>query len=509
MIKTSATYNPYAPVRHIGAKIRYSVEDMSAAKNATASVRRRGTSLGDLSQTIDSKEEVSGKYASFETNLWALDGSFDIVPDDITDVQVGWWGDELSDAKCSFNSGPMIMYEFSQAVSTIGWTMYFDDKTNQHPTSVRVTAYGESGGKRYVGTFACDGSILFMPHQIADYYKITFEFMDTSEPYRRVRLLEVRFGLVEIMDASKIESVKISYGVDIVSDSIPSRELEFSFDNSDKKYNLLDPSGIYEYLQEGQRIQAWLGIDGEYVDMGTFYFTSARASNNILVPTIQANDLIWTLDREVFRGGSNTVMTLEEAVNTVIGRAELSAQYGAGVAGRYVVLAIPDGTSRRESLRLLAQAAMCTVWIGRDETIHFEDLATAEKEVDELTANELYDYTGVSVTEKTDRVEIVVENTFIADGEKIVYSAGEGDQLVKVENCCVAPSAGDAVAAWYLSHMQRRKKYGVHDRGNPAREIGDTVIIHDIYGNHGKAVVTELEYEFSNCISCQTGGVGE
>lgn len=508
MIKTSDTYNPYTPVRHIGIKIRYGVEDMTAKRNVK-SQSVFANALGDFEQIIDEKDETSGKYADFEKNFWVLDGTFDIVPDDTSTVQVGLWSEGVSDDSGEFASSPELQFDFSAAVSSIGWTLHFDSATSQYATEVEVYVYDESGSEMWHGNFTGNGPIMFLPYQIADYYSVKFVFHGTSAPYRRLRLLEVRFGLIQIMDSSTIESAKISYGVDIVSDAIPSRELEFSFDNSDKKYNLLDPSGIYEYLQEGQRIQAWLGIDGEFVDMGTFYFTSAKASNNILVPTIQANDLIWTLDKEVFRGGNNTEMTLREAVDAVIDRTELSIHYGAGVASRPVVLAIPDDTSRRESLRLLAQAAMCTVWIGRDETIHFEDLDIAEKEVDELTANELYDYTGVSVTEKTDRVEVVVENEFIEDGEKVIYSAGEGDQLVKVQNCCVAPSAGDAVAAWYLSHMQRRKKYGVHDRGNPAREIGDTVIIHDIYGNHGKAVVTDLEYEFSNCISCQTGGVGK
>lgn len=507
MIKTSDTYNPYTPVRHVGIKIRYGVEDMMAAKNASATAGETGR-LDRLSQTIDGEGEIDGKYATLEPCEWGLDGSFVVLPDDIANVQTGWWGGALSGADGVFTSPPWVRYDFSVAVSTIGWTLDFDHVGGQYATAVRATVYDADGGVVRIETFFATGATLYMPCQIADYYGVKFEFLSTSEPFRWVRLVEVTFGLVEVLDSSTIESAKISYGVDLVSDTIPSRELEFSFDNSDKKYNLLDPSGIYEYLQEGQRIQAALGINGEYVDMGSFYFTSARASDNILVPTIQANDLIWALDREVFRGGDGAEMALRDAVAAVISRSDLSIQYGDGVGDRTVVMAVPDGASRREALRLLAQAAMCTVWIGRNETIHIADLSAAPLAVDTITENELYDYTGVSVTEKVDRVEVIVENTYIKDGGKTVYSAGEGDRLVKVENCCVAPSAGGAVADWYLAHMQRRKKYGVRDRGNPAREIGDTVVIHDVYGNHGKAIVTELDFDFSAGISCETGGVG-
>ena len=507
MRKVSQFYAPYKPVRHVGIGIRFDVEDQSAKPGCTPSVYKTGA-IDRLAQTVDDEKEIAAKYATLERNYWTLDGTAEILPDDLTGVETGWWDAALSDENGQFATTPWVRYDFAGPVSTIGWGLFFDSKGNQYPTSVRVTAYGADGAAVLQKTFTAASPVLQMPYQLSDYYAVRFEFLATSEPYRRIRLVEANFGLSELLDANTIEKASFTYGVSLTSDALPSRQLDFSFDNSDKKYNLLDPDGIYEYLQEGQRIRASLHIDGESVNMGSFYFTSASADSNVLVPRVQANDVIWELDNEVFRGGGNTEMALSAAVTQVLEGSDVQVQYATGVASRPVVLAIGRKTSRREALRMLAQAARCTSWVDRDEVVHFADLTIDAEPVDEITGNELYDYTGVSVSEKTDRVDLVVQNPFLETDDEVVYTAGAGKRVATLENPCVAPSAGAAVAAWYLAHLQRRKLYNVKWRGNPAVELGDTVRIHDIFGNTGCAVVTDIKLDFAKGISGTIGGIG-
>lgn len=507
MRRVSHTYAPYTPVRHVGIGIRFDVVDQGAKSGCTSSAYGVGA-IDRLSQTVDDVNEVPAKYATLERNYWTLDGTAEILPDDLTDVQTGWWDAALSDENGAFATPPWVRYDFAGPVSTIGWGLYFDSKGGQYPTSVRVTAYGADGSVVAQKTVTAASPVLQMAYQLADYHAVRFEFLATSEPYRRIRLVEANFGLSELLDANTIGKASFTYGVSLTSDALPSRQLDFTFDNSDKKYNLLDPAGIYEYLQEGQRIRTSLVINGESVDMGSFYFTSASADANVLVPRVQANDVIWELDNEVFRGGGNTEMALSAAVALVLERADVQVRYAAGVADRPVVLAIERKTCRREALRMLAQAARCTVWVDRDEVVHFADLTLDAEPVDEITANELYDFTGVSVSEKTDRVDLVVQNPFLETDEQVVYTAGEGKRVATLENPCVAPSAGAAVAAWILEHLRRRKLYSVKWRGNPAVEIGDTVRIHDIFGNTGCAVVTDIKLDFEKGISGTIGGVG-
>jgi hypothetical protein len=237
--------------------------------------------------------------------------------------------------------------------------------------------------------------------------------------------------------------------------------------------------------------------------MGSFYFSSAAVSGNVILPTVRGNDIVFALDSDTFRGGDGTEMTLSDAVALVLAGSELRVMYGDGVADRPVVMALRE-CSKREALRLLAQAAMCSVWCDRRGNIRMESIAITDP-VQELTSHELYDYSGVSIAEPVDMAEVVVSG---ADGD-VIYTAGSGRNVKTISNPCVAPSAGADVAAWVLAWANRRKIYKAKNRCDPAVELGDTNRIADIYGNKGLAVVTSLEVEYTGGLSAVTGGVGE
>ena len=208
-------------------------------------------------------------------------------------------------------------------------------------------------------------------------------------------------------------------------------------------------------------------------------------------------------------------MTLSSAISAVLLDYGITCAYDRGVDSVKVTLSPPSGASVRESIRMLAQAAMCTVFIDRDGVLRFTQLAPAENEVGAITADELYDYSGVSITAPVDGVRLTVAGDYNldSDGEPIVkvYTAGStgvGSTVQSFSNPCVAPSNGSAVAAWLLGGLKMRKQYAVKNRCDPAVEIGDTVKIDDIFSNRENAVVTEIEADWNGTLSAVTKGVG-
>lgn len=507
MIPVSADYNPFPPVRHVGIGVSFGVIDLTAKPGATVSSSEDGA-IARLRQTIDDQTGVTAKYAALEPGLWRLDGSFSVLPDNLAPVETGWWSSSVSGADGTFSSAPWVQYTFSGAVSTIGWDLYFDAKANQYPTQILVTLYNQDGSERSEHSFSASGAVQYLELSAEDYWGVKFTFLQTSEPYRRVRFLEVVFGHSEVFDANSVGRVSLLYELDPLSETFPSRQIDFVFDNSDKKYNLLSPEGLYEYLQDGQHIDASISIDGEPVHMGSFYFTSASVSDNVITPAIQGNDIaLLSLDEGKFTAGSGDEMTLSEAAALVLAGADISVRFDGDTGERTVIPAL-QSVSQREALRMLAQAAMCSVRIDRYGVLCFTELSIADEPADELTPNELYDFTGVSVAEPVDMAEVVVKNPFLEDSE-VVYTAGSGKNIKSITNPCVAPSMGDAVAAWVLTWANRRKRYAVKNRCNPAVDLGDTLQIHDLYGNRGLAVVTSIEIEYSGGLSAVTGGVGQ
>lgn len=510
MISVSDRYDPFPPVRHVGLGVTFGVFSLAAKPSAVVSASEVGA-LDRLRQTINDNRSVSGKYATLEPGLWRLDGSYSILPDDLAPVETGWWSSSLSgeDGVFPADSGaeaPWVRFDFPAPISTIGWDLFFDGKAGQYPTQILVTLYGQDGSVLSEHTFSTSGTVQYLELAAENYFGVQFTFTATSEPFRRVRFSEIVFGHSEAFDANSVGSCIMRYSLDPISESFPSAEIEFTFDNSDKKYNLLSPDGLYEYLQEGQHIDASVSIDGEPVHMGSYYFRTAEVSDNIIMPTIRGSDIVLSLDEEAFVGGSGAEMTLSDAVALVLDGMDISVQYGGDAAGRVVIPAL-QSVSKREALRMLAQAAMCAIWCDRRGVIRMESLSLGEPSR-ELTANELYDYSGVSIADPVDMAEVVVRNPFVG-GEEVVYTAGAGKNVRSISNPCVAPSMGAAVAEWVLAWSNRRKVYAVKNRCDPATELGDTNRIHDIYGGRGTAVITSIEVEYTGGLSAVTGGIGQ
>lgn len=512
---TSANYTPFPVVREVDCLISFGVMDVNAKKDTTVVDTNDPGVFSNIRDTVNDVKSPSGCWAALEDNLWRLDGSFDILPENRIGAETGWWSSVISGSDRTFDENPVIRFTFPVALSTLGWTLYFDPLSGQYVRKMRITAYNSSGTAVDTGIYENSEAVFALQHYAGDYYAVEFEFMETSEPNRRVRLAEVDFGITKNYDRNSLGSVSMTYGADILSRSLPARELIFTFDNSDKQYNLLNPDGVYQYLQEGQRISAKIAIGGEEVDMGEFTFTSADVSRSGIVPEITAHDDMYLLDKSVFDGGTGAEMTLSAAIAAVLGDYEIECAYDGSLASVKVTLSVPKNTSVRESIRMLAQAAMCTVYIDRDGALRFTKLSIASSEVGAITADELYDYSGVSISEPVDGVKLTVSNEYNLDAEGkpiiTVYTAGSlgvGSVVQSFTNPCVSASNGAACAEWFLAGLKMRKQYAVKNRCDPAVEIGDTVRIDDIFANRENAVVTGIEIDYSGGLSAVTKGVG-
>lgn len=515
MRNTSAAYNPFPIIRDVDCLISFGVIDTNADKETVVIDTSDPGVFSNIRAAVNDIREPSGCWTSLETDIWRLDGTFDILPEDVSAVESGWWSSSVSGVDCTFAENPVIRFTFAESVSTLGWTLYFDPLSGQYARKLRITAYDASGNEVDTGIYENDSPLFSVQHYAGGYYSVEFEFMETSEPFRRVRLIEADFGITKDYDRNSLGEVSITYGADILSRSLPTRELIFTFDNSDKQYNLLNPDGVYQHLQEGQKISAKISIGGNAVDMGEFVFTSADVTKSGIVPQIIAHDALYVLDKSIFSGGTGAEMTLSEAISAVLGNYELDRVFDGSSASVRVTLSPPKETSVRECIRMLAQAAMCAVYIDRDGVLRFTQLSPASSHVGAITADELYNYSGVSISEPVDGVKLTVSNDYNldADGKPIStdYTAGSlsvGSVVQSFSNPCVAASGGAACAAWLLRGLKMRKQYAVENRCDPAVEIGDTVQIDDIFANRENAVVTGIEIRYSGGLSAVTKGVG-
>ena len=302
-------------------------------------------------------------------------------------------------------------------------------------------------------------------------------------------------------------SASVDYEFSPISESLPTSEFTLTIDNADASWNMANPKGVYAYLQQTQPLDVYFQINGESVFMGRYFFATASAEDDSMTAKITAYDKVYWLDSIKYRGGEDGTWTFEQAISTIIASSGLGLTYTMSdeLAGREVMRSLPKECSCREAICQLAIAARCSVLLDRNANLVFFDPIVEARAVDSLDYDVMATMPKITVGEKFNAVELTVKNEYTE--KETVWSAVDStsNEIPQVSEHSNPVSAdGTATAEWLLEMLKRRISYTVTERGNPAREIGDSVIIYDAYGGTRKGVVTKQSFNFDGGLSCDT-----
>ena len=274
MIVNTETYTPYADERKIKLEASFELIDVDASTLAIAE-GSTGTFFSKLEQTHNKIPYMSRKIATVEPNEWKLDGSYSLVRENKKNDEIGWWSERVSDE--NGNTYARLVYNFETTQSSRGITVTFDDRTENYATDFEVVAYDINGQILASAEVTGNNSyVAYADMAVQGYTRLDVLFYKVNKPNRRLRVVEVTFGYVKAFSSNDIVSFNVEYETALDGKILPSNRLSLTVDNTDRRYNIINPTGIYRYLQKGQGINASIVINGERVTMGRFYFDSAN-----------------------------------------------------------------------------------------------------------------------------------------------------------------------------------------------------------------------------------------
>lgn len=501
--------NPYTDVRRAELSFIFGVVAPEAAATATFTTSPQ-SSVSREEQLLDEVEKMSGKYSSLELNMWRLDGTMRIYPDYVT--QTGWNGSEISNDNGEFTTSQWLDFSFPHNQDSYGFTVIFDDTQPENlPKRVVTTTWDFNGQQIGTLTTIPDEPIHLIKLPTMNYRRVKFEFIGTQIPHRRIRVCQVNFGIKYTYDRNNITGVKVRQSVSPWADSLPSSECVATVDNSDKLYNMINPNGLYLYLQDKQTMTWRITINGEKQEMGWLYFTNAESDDGGLTAKITFNDRLLVMDDMEYNDGQDGTWTLSQAINTLLDATGtgITAVFSDGVGSEVIRRCIPQKTKIREAIRLCAQAARSTCYIDRNNRLHFFRPALTSKK-DIWTRDVQHQDAQVKVGKMYNIVKLYGRNEYVEGSEEEETKVGTVDvddfeRVFEVTNPLV--NNPTAVANWILSWIQRRVSYEVTYRGNPTLNLLDTVQINDIYGVNGQAIITKLDYEYDGGLESDAAAV--
>ncbi len=390
--------------------ITFGVQDVTAKDEAvyTASSSQSFSNLVDLH---DNWANPVDNIATFEKGLFKLDGSFILMPDDLNpNDHVGWWSAAQSGSNGVFTTPPVLTATFPNNHSCLGLVLYFDPTT--YCTSFHAQWYRANVLLDEITVTDNTSRTYNLNRPVVNFDKLVLTFLATDQPYRYVKLHEIDFGFNIDYDAEDIISASILEEVDPSGATLSVNTLRVSLINKDQKFNMLNPEGLYAYLQKRQRMVAKVGLmlgsgNYEFVDLGTYYLSNWINATG-LSTQLECTDIIGVLDRTQFYTSPLWVNEpIENVLNYILTDAGFyRLKIDPSVASEKLSGYIPP-VSHREAIHTVLLASRATLRVDRDSTLYVfrPNYSTASDTIDynnmigspKITQKQLI--TAVDVTE--------------------------------------------------------------------------------------------------------------
>lgn len=534
----------YAPSRKTIATVQFDILDNTAYDDNTYIVTSEAE-ISRLSQMDNKVRRMSSRYATFEKDYWRLDGTFCLPPKKseaaADGLELGWWSNTLSDANGVFTPTQVVACTFTNDHSTAGITIAFDPATDEYAADFDIDVF--NGANTVIDHLSVTGntkSLYVYRRGLDKYRKIVITIRKWAKPYRRARITEIDFGLVEVYTGEKLIKMNLIEEMNVTGDTIPANELKFTVDNTDREFNILNPDGFYKYLNKRQEVNASIGIEVapdvfEYIDIKKYYLTDWQSNEGALTTTFTARDALELLDQ--YEYNSPYTETLYGLAADVLTKAGITGYYLDPVLRDIPTAGFPVKINSRKAMQCIGIAAQCAVYQARTGDFNVRQF----KELDARTtyiqfAGEPDMFAGIAYV-ATDSgylmKNISFDNVYAPPQIKLgkliksiainVYSgtskteyvffnvgAEEGSAL-KLDNPLIqSVTLAQSVAAWLLSESNQRALYSVNWRQNPALEPGDIVIVEDSFGAKKQSRITKQQFEYAGYLSGKTetkGGI--
>lgn len=328
-------------------KIEFGFVDTTAKDDSSlsASDKQDFVDLNDLKK--ENLEEI--KYGTCEKNQFALDGTFQLMPDNLENM--GLWSNQMSNEDGDFITPITMEIDFTEVHSSLGLTFQFSS-AGDYCNHLNIKFYDSSNNILSDKDFYPDNYYYVCAVSVEKYKKIVITFYSTNNPYRYLKIYQILYGANKIFDSTMIESAKILEETDILSSELSINTLDFSIYSEDEEFNVINPSGVYKLLQKRQKLTVTIIKDENEKNMGVFYLDDWDNEDDT-ISNFSAIDLVGVIDKTTFYGGMYKNVIASNLIKEILETANLDADdyYIAEELNNILITGHIDISTCREALQ--------------------------------------------------------------------------------------------------------------------------------------------------------------
>ena len=465
------------------------------AQSLASATGANQTAFSNASAVLNGLADVT-KYATLEHNIWALDGTYTLLPASGSYSNAGYVSNIESTGTVT------ITFPTIRTTAISGITITWSAKYAEYAKVFTVT--GKNGtttvGEVTVTDNKSNVSIVYLP--LNNYNSIIIQVHDWNLPHRRARIENIVIG--HVLKFGKADLINFTHEMDgdLLSGKIPKYSIEFTLDNSDGRWDPNNPTGMAQYLSERQKIVVKYGLDVngtvEWIKAGTFYLSEWYAPPNGVEARFVARDIFEFLLNDSETKTSSTSSTIYDNLAGIISWATRGKlPDGARVvvhsslsssAGR-----MPDlSGTYAEIVQKCANAGLSVLRCDRDGVLYVEPMNKSINEY-RIPLSLSYSYPEISLSKPLKSVAIDYGGT--SPYTLSVSSNGEiqsltNDYIYKLE-------VAQTVATWVSDILKNRKTISGEFRADPRLDLYDIVRIEDRYDRLLTVAITNIKYTFN------------
>lgn len=458
-------------------------------------------------------------FATLELDRWALDGTFQIIPEDPLDIsqQMGVESEALSGPDGVFAVSPWVELKFSNVSILQACSVYFSDsKWDGIPEEFTVEV--KQGGTSYytkevTGNKAA--SMSFTGFTVYDPDAIRVTVKKWSLPFRRARVADILPGVYEEWDGSMLATFDLTQQGNFASTALPYGTCSLKMDNLDRRFEPRNKNGVFQSIEERQGIDVSLGVElpdgsAEFKRLGIYYQYSGgwRTGDNGMTIQWSLVDIIGLLADREFIPPATLPTTLDGWL------AALVAQLGDNFAGRY------HSDPAYGSLAVTAKDLASVTGKKCGDILRFVCMATgtwprADSGTGDLTAEPFWNQGSKMTLDNMETYPIMKAN---ADVAAIIFTLSGGGQYivsgnstassntVSIQNPFLHTEAQALTAARMILATYGGNQLETTGRGDPASEIGDvdTVWLNESTATTGRRQLQNFAFSDGVLKGCKT-----
>lgn len=492
-------------------EISYDSTEPGVQEDATASATAQ-VPFGNIENTTKELDRALTKYATGETNLHVLDGSFRLLPDSVPYADAGF----ISQTLVSDSSHPRIILSFGSVHTRAvpGLTVVWSSMMNEWAAKFKLTAYK---GTAVVSTITVSNNRSVYSEtewEIYGYDSIAIDILEWSIPNRRARIEWIMVGLHKVYSKKDLVSYTHTSSRDPISAQLPKDSIEFSLDNSQKTWDAINPRGMFRYLYERQEVDVRYGmdVDGEtqWINGGKFYLSEWSVPSNGLEASFTARDALEFMMTSNYTGRKTGTLyqMCYDALETL--PSNVPSFYISEELKEYSTDISSEKTSYKNSdiLQLAANAAGMALYQTRDGHIRIERVnLTAEEgtEVYEIPVINNFQWPEISFASRVKNVSCNV------NGKEHLYPEGSNAEGVTqtvsnelLTEAMLVKSKNSITEAYAM--LANRKKVELEYRASPHIDAFDHVKFNHNFGYASSVFVTESKYQYTGCFKGTISG---